>query len=202
MKNKKVKQNLFNKDTIALAQQLLGMQLVHLNEEGITSGIIVETEAYLFNDRACHAFHRRTESNEAMFAQAGTVYVYNIYGIYKCFNVVSNKKDVGEAVLIRALEPVQGIELMQMRRQAYAYTKTKKEFAIKDLCNGPSKLAMAMGFQKADSFKHLSDSNIWIEQGKEVNDFITTTRIGIPDYNDAHLPYRFYVNGNKYISKK
>src|SRR3989338_1070928 len=122
----------FKKSTLNAAQNLLGCYLIHNN----CTGKIVETEAYLHNDKASHSFKGKTNRNEAMFSEAGKAYVYFTYGMHHCFNVVTNKKGVGEAVLIRALELIKGIEIMKKRR------KTNN---VRDLCNGPAKLVIAFG---------------------------------------------------------
>ena len=102
-------------NVVTVARDLLGKLLVVPDTHGKrVSGIIVETEAYLQDDPACHAFNRRTVRTEPMYAIAGTVYVYLIYGMYQCFNIVSNAEGIGEAVLIRALQPTAGIELMEL----------------------------------------------------------------------------------------
>ncbi|WP_337044584.1 DNA-3-methyladenine glycosylase [Emticicia sp. 17c] len=178
-------------DTVSLSKKLLGCTLVHDSQEGRTAGIIVETEAYLHNDPACHAYRKKTPRNAAMFEGAGVSYVYLIYGLYHCFNIVSGEKNIGEAVLIRALEPVEGIELMQTRRG------TKD---IKNLCSGPAKLVTAMGITPDFNFLPLyADEFYCIPPDNEDFEIVTTTRIGITQ--GADLLYRFYIKGNKFVSK-
>jgi DNA-3-methyladenine glycosylase len=192
-------------DTLTLAQLLLGCELVHESDAGRTAGFIVETEAYLWGDPACHAYRRETKRNAAMFGPAGTLYVYLIYGMYYCVNVVSGRVGEGEAVLIRALEPTEGLDLMQQRRQLNPKTLLpqirKKALTEKDLCNGPGKLVQAMGIRPEHNSVSLSDSAIHITL-PVLSDFemVTTTRIGITQ--GADLPYRFYVKNNSYISVK
>lgn len=187
-------------DTLTLSQKLLGCELVHESDEGTTSGIIVETEGYLVGDPACHAYRRKTERNAPMFGVPGNIYVYQIYGMYFCVNVSSGGEGVGEAVLIRALQPTQGRELMQERRSWHksASGKTLKE---KDLCNGPAKLVQAMGITKAHNDFLIYNSEIYCNEPL-LSDFemVTTTRVGITQGVD--LPYRFYVKGNKFVSRK
>lgn len=189
-------------DTLSLAKELLGCMLVHETSEGTTTAIIVETEAYLHDDPACHAYWKRTPRNEDMFLPAGMSYIYQIYGIYFCFNVVSSKVDIGEAVLIRALEPIQGIELMTQRRTEMGVGK-KKAYGLKDLCSGPGKLVQAMGITKNQSGQSLAQGNLYIKRRVQ-SDFrtFTTTRIGIPEGKGNELPYRFYIENNPFISKK
>ncbi|MGM9511548.1 DNA-3-methyladenine glycosylase [Larkinella sp. GY13] len=185
-----------NHDTITLAQRLLGCELVHESPEGTTAGIIVETEAYLTGDPACHAYRRKTARNAAMFGPAGTLYVYLIYGFYHCLNVVTGPEDVGEAVLIRALEPTEGIDLMGKRRNLDPATKA----GLRGLTSGPGKLVIAMGISRDHNFLSLTESHIYIRPS-QLNNFelVTTTRIGITQ--GADLPYRFYVKGNRFVSK-
>lgn len=192
-------------DTRTLAKKLLGCELVHNNPDGITSGIIVETEAYLQDDPACHAFQKRTPRTEPMYAAAGTIYVYLIYGMYQCVNVVTNKIDCGEAVLIRALQPTEGIELMQMRREL-SRKKTAgiltKSIAIKELCRGPGKLVQAMGIDRSiHNGQSFVDSNLYITPAVSDAPFEIeiSKRIGITQ--GADFLYRYSVKNNPFVSK-
>ena len=187
----------YQHDTLSLSQQMLGTYLVHESEEGITVGKIVETEAYLWGDPACHAYRRQTPRNAPMFGPAGYAYVYQIYGMHYCVNVVSSPEGVGEAVLIRALEPVVGIDLMEKRRHTYER---------RSLCSGPGKLVRAMGITRALNGTPLIDTPsvracLYLLPATDAPfDIITTTRIGITQ--GADLPYRFYVKGSPFISRK
>lgn len=180
----------YQQNTVQVAQQLLGCTLVHQSSEGTTAGIIVETEAYLQGDPACHAYRRKTERNAPMFGEAGTVYVYQIYGMHYCFNVVTAPVGIGEAVLIRALQPTEGIELMQQRRGT-----------DQQLCKGPANLVKAMGIHKAMNFWSLAEDNLYLLPVENLDfEMVTTTRIGITQ--GADLPYRFYISGNNFVSRK
>lgn len=191
-------------DTLTLAQKLLGCELVHDSPDGITAGIIVETEAYLSDDPACHAYQRRTPRTEPMYAAAGTIYVYLIYGMYQCVNVVSNREGIGEAVLIRALQPTQGMELMQMRRKMKMNrgASAPKEIGVKQLCNGPGKLVVAMNINSINhNNKLLTESSLFITpSGTPDPEIIATTRIGINVGKD--LPYRFLIKNSEFLSRK
>ena len=187
-------------DTLTLAQKLLGCQLISNQPDGRAGGIIVETEAYLTNDPACHAYRRQTNRNAAMFGPAGSIYVYLIYGMHHCVNVVAAPSGVGEAVLIRAIQPTEGIDLMQVRRTEKS--KIKQTFKTQALANGPAKLVQALGISLAQhNGSSLVTGSILIHQ-PAITDFemVTTTRIGITQ--GADLPYRFYVGGNKFVSRK
>ncbi|AEI51411.1 DNA-3-methyladenine glycosylase [Runella slithyformis] len=189
-------------DTLTLAKELLGCELVHESPEGRTAGIIVETEAYLTGDPACHAYRKKTARNAAMFGPAGSVYVYLIYGMYHCVNIVSAEEGRGEAVLIRALEPTEGIGLMQQRR-AEKKGVASTTFTVRELCNGPAKLVRAMGITLADhnAGSLLDGANLYITSPKQTDfEVVTTTRIGITQ--GAELPYRFYIGGSRFVSKK
>lgn len=199
-------------DTLTLAQLLLGCELVHESQEGRTAGIIVETEGYITGDPACHAYRRETKRNAAMFGPAGTLYVYQIYNHYNCVNVVMGPEGVGEAVLIRALEPTEGIDLMALRRNEAFKTGFERyrnntidaqtPDGLKNLANGPGKLVIALGISRTEhNFSSLITGDISI-RGPVLHDFemVTTTRIGIKF--GADLPYRYYVKGNRFISRK
>ncbi|MES2732598.1 MAG: DNA-3-methyladenine glycosylase [Bacteroidota bacterium] len=187
----------YQQDTLTLSQLLLGTFLVHESAEGLTMGKVVETEAYLWGDPACHAYRKKTPRNAAMFLPAGHAYIYQIYGMHFCFNVVTAEAGVGEAVLIRALEPVEGIELMESRRHTNNRTS---------LCSGPGKLVRAMGITRSLNETLLTGQDdkttpLYFLPAEEPNfDMITTTRIGITQ--GAELLYRFYIKGNPYISRK
>ncbi len=181
--------------TTEVATGLLGMFLVHETADGVTAGRIVETEAYLWGDPACHAYRRKTARNATMFGPPGFAYVYQIYGLHYCVNVVTGPEGVGEAVLIRALEPVEGIPLMQARRGT-----TK----LGDLCKGPGRLVQAMGINKAMNGMSITEPPFQVVPATAYPAantsfrMVTTTRIGITQ--GADLPYRFYVEGSPFVS--
>ena len=171
-----------------LAKALLGKHLTY----GGLKGKIVETEAYLYRgDPACHASRGRTARNGPMFGPAGNVYVYLIYGMYHCMNVVSGKEGEGEAVLIRALEPVSGIGLMRERRGAAA----KPE----ELCNGPGKLTRAFGITKAHNNLSLLDGGeMQIHESGEKPGIQVSGRIGLSVGSELQL--RFFIKGSRFVS--
>lgn len=182
----------YDRDTVTVARELLGQILVHRSPDGVTTGIIAETEAYLQGDPACHASRGMTPRNRAMFGPPGHAYVYFIYGMYYCFNVVSQAEGIGEAVLVRALEPVEGIPLMQARRHRQI---------LKELCGGPARLVQAMGITREHNGTDLTKGSLVVCRGATGGfEIVTTTRIGIKE--GAELPLRFYIKDNLYISKK
>ena len=183
----------FSRDTITTARDLLGCMLIHKSPEGLAGGYIVETEAYLGQeDPACHSYKGKTKRNEVMFLGAGLVYVYLIYGMYYCLNFTSNSGDKPEAVLIRALEPVTGIETME---------KNRNKAKLKELCSGPGKLAQALGIDMGINGTEVGDKITVYERTNELeNNIIATTRVGISQAAD--LPLRFYIKDNQFISKK
>jgi len=188
------------KNVLVVARELLGKILV-TNWEGIvTSGRIVECEAYNgITDRASHAVGgRRTARNEIMYGAGGFSYVYLCYGIHHLFNVVTNLQDVPHAILIRAVEPVEGIEEMLLR--------TGKKKPDRTLTRGPGNVSKALGIYTKHNGIFLSDEKLFIaDDGKKYtrSDIVASPRIGV-DYagEDAKLPYRFYVRGNPYVSGK
>ena len=168
---------------------------MHEIAQGNLVGRIVETEAYLSDDPACHAHGgKKTGRTAVMFGPPGRSYIYLVYGMHYCFNVVTREAGVGEAVLIRALEPVLGVELMQ------AYRNNKE---IKNLCSGPGKLVSAMGMHKSLNGVDLNKPPLYLAKGsgaKKNENIVITTRIGIS--KGKALPLRFYLEGNPFISKK
>jgi len=179
----------FSKPTLNLAKSLLGSYLIHKTPQGIISGIIIETEAYLNDDPASHSFNGKTKRNSPMFLPPGHVYIYFTYGMHYCFNIVSNKEGIGEAILIRSLEPLKGINLMKNRR------KTQD---LHNLCSGPAKLVQALGITKDQNSLPLQ-GNLKIIPKEQSFTIVTTTRIGIS--HGSFLPYRFYIKGNIFLSK-
>jgi DNA-3-methyladenine glycosylase len=190
--------SLWNLPTLELAKRLLGMELIHKNQQGLTSGIIVETEAYLGpEDRAAHSFgNRRTPRTEVMFHEAGTIYTYFIYGMHVCFNIVSGPVDKPEAILIRAIDPVKGIEIMKERRG-----KVKKEV---QLTNGPGKLSKSMGFTLEHSGQKMNMCGISIKEKMTIqpHEIDSGPRVGIQYAEEAvYFPYRFWIKNNPYVSR-
>lgn len=180
-----------------IAKQLLGKLLITNRNKQITSGIIVETEAYSYCERGCHAYlNRKTARNEIMFESGGNAYVYLCYGIYHLFNVVTNSKDKAEAVLIRALQPHQGEKIMMKRMNTDS---------LKRITSGPGKLTKALGIDRTFNAASLLASDIWIEDGIKIKpaSVVETTRVGI-DYAgaDALLPWRYYLKDNEWVSKR
>jgi DNA-3-methyladenine glycosylase len=186
------------KDVLQIARELLGKIVVTKFDGLITSGRIVETEAYTaVNDKASHAFGgKRTVRNEHMYSAAGTSYVYICYGMHHLFNVVTNEKNTPDAVLIRALEPVKGIDTMLDRSCKLKLDNT--------LTKGPGNAARVLGINKAHSGLNLLGKQIFIEDdGFVLNDaqIGISKRIGVEGAgSSALLPYRFYIKGNKYVS--
>ena len=185
-----VGQEFFKRPTIDLAKALLGKYLVL----GGLRGKIVETEAYLFRgDPGCHASRGLTARNAPMFGPAGRTYVYFIYGMYYCLNIVSGKTGEGEAVLIRALEPVEGIEVMKERRG------TDK---LESLCNGPGKLTQAFGITKEHNNASLLSGELQLHNSREKPEIKTSRRIGLPAGQGEELELRFFIAGNRFVSKR
>lgn len=186
------------KDVVKIARELLGKGLFTKINGIVSGGMIVETEAYSWKEKGCHAFGgKMTGRNEIMFAKGGHSYVYLCYGMHNLFNVVTNVADTAEAVLVRAIEPTVGIEEMKLRRG-----DLKNPF---HLTSGPGKLTRALGINRTFNGKYLLNTDVWIEDLGVIvknKDIIASKRIGI-DYagEDAALPWRFTIKDNKWISK-
>ena len=185
-------------DVVLLANQLIGKIIVTKFNSVITSGRIVETEAYVgLTDRASHSFAgKRTARNEHMYAPAGIAYVYICYGMHHLFNIVSNEKDKPDAVLIRAVEPMEGIDIMLER--------TGKQKLDNTLTKGPGNAAKALGISKVHSGISLVKDYIYIaSDGYNITEASigVSSRIGVESSGDAALlPYRFYIKGNPFVS--
>jgi DNA-3-methyladenine glycosylase len=188
------------KDVVKIARELLGKIIVTNFNGQITSGKIVETEAYVaIIDKASHSFGgKRTARNEHMYSAAGTAYIYICYGMHQMMNIVTNEKEIPDAVLIRAIEPVKGIDIMLKR--------TGKNKLDKTITRGPGNVGKALGIFKHHSGLFLLDEEIYLlDDGKKISDkdIGVSKRIGVESAGeDALLPYRFYVKGNKYVSGK
>ena len=186
------------KDVVTIAKELIGKLLVTNFEDQLTIGRIVETEAYNgVVDKASHAYAgRRTKRTEIMFGEAAHAYVYLCYGIHHLFNVVTNSRDIPHAVLIRAIEPVEGIEIMMERMN-----KIKADFTVG---KGPGNVSKALGITTAITGQSLLAEELFIADEKgfvESRPILATTRVGVAyAAEDALLPYRFYVEGNRYVS--
>ena len=197
---KKIKQSFYTSNNVLeISKNLLGKVFVTNLNSKITSGVIIEVEAYLgANDKASHSYNnKRTQRTEPMFLKGGISYVYLCYGIHHLFNIVVGRKNNPCAILIRAIKPLTGINIMLKRRKSSKVTK--------ELTNGPGKLTQALGITTKLNKKSLIGNKIWIED-QEIKfakkDILSSPRIGV-DYagRDAKLPYRFYIKNNKWVSK-
>lgn len=184
----------FKQPTDELARALLGCTLVHRTPAGVAAGRIVETEAYFgANDAASHSFNGETPRNRSMFGLPGTAYVYLIYGVHHCLNVVSAPRGVGEAVLLRALEPLEGIELMRERRAGVADRR---------LCDGPGKLVQALGVTRREDGADFARGalSLWESaSGVQGAEIACGPRIGIR--KAADLPLRFWLADCPWVSR-
>lgn len=198
LKNQILKEKFYQRDTVTVAKELLGKKLTHIFKGQAISGLITETEAYLgVTDKACHTYAgKKTAKTQSMYLKGGHAYVYLIYGLYYCFNVVTRTEEHPEAVLIRSLEPVAGIDQMKIFR--------KKE-ELKDLTTGPGKLCEAMAINKSHDGVGLQGQELFIQEGISITpaQIITKPRVGI-DYAEESKdwPLRFYVKDSKFISKR
>ena len=197
----------FTRNTILVSRELLGKLLVFKDGENIYKGIIVETESYInAQDDAAHFNKGLTDRTRIIDEVGGHIYIYNIYGMYQLFNIVAETKGVHGAVLIRAIEPIEGIEKMYENRYKKAYNDPKKREII-NLTNGPAKFVMAYGITK-DKYYGVDlarSPDIWIEDGLDLNkgDIVRSKRINI-DYAEKGKDYllRFNIKDNPFVSKK
>ncbi len=192
----KLNRDFYLRDACSVANDLIGKILVHDSPEGRTSGIIVETEAYRGpEDKAAHSYNgRRTARTEIMFHEGGLSYVYMIYGMYCCFNVTANSEGKPEAVLVRALEPLEGLRLMSERRRTSQ---------VKNLCNGPGKLCCSMGITREHYGTDLCGNVLYIADDGNNFRVMTSTRINI-DYAEEcrDFLWRYFAGGSPFVSVK
>jgi DNA-3-methyladenine glycosylase len=185
-------------DVLEVARDLLGKKLVVPARNGVrVAGIIVETEAYRGpEDRASHAYNgRRTNRTATMYGIGGTAYVYFVYGMYNQFNVVTNVADVPHAILVRAVEPAEGLDIMRRRRSG------RSEY---ELTSGPGRLCLALGIDRKLDQADLLGERVWIEEGVSISprQIARGPRVGI-DYAESWItkPWRFWVRDNPFVSR-
>lgn len=200
---KKLNREFYNRDSIVVAKELLGKVLVYENGGQKISAKIVETEAYMgIEDKAAHSYGgRRTPRVEVMYGGPGVAYIFLIYGLHCCFNIVTNEADIPQAVLIRAVEPVEGRECMAQRRFGTSYEQLTKS-QRKGLTNGPGKLCGALSIDRNVNGEDLCGNNLYLEEGEDQEfSIVTTKRVGI-DYSEEakDYPWRFYIKDNEYVS--
>jgi DNA-3-methyladenine glycosylase len=180
--------DLYAGDVCAVAQALIGCVVRH----GETTGVIVETEAYHESEPACHAYVGRTARTRTLFGPPGLAYVYRSYGVHAMLNAVAEPEGIGAAVLIRALEPLEGIELMRTRRGRER---------LEELCSGPGKLTQALGIELSDNGVDLRHGALRISAPRRRRvEIVSSTRIGIT--RATELPWRFTVSGSRFVSRR
>jgi DNA-3-methyladenine glycosylase len=192
---KKLPRSFYTRPTLVVARDLLGKFFIRKLRSKYLVGMIVETEAYRYDDPASHSYRGPTKRNSVMFGNGGLLYVYFTYGMHYCANVVTNTKGYGEAVLIRAVEPIEEIDVMMKFRKSADQT-------MKNLTNGPAKFAQAFNVTVRDSGTDLTKETIFIGRGIDVprSQIVAATRIGISAAQEKK--WRFYLRENAWVSKK
>ncbi len=194
---KKLPREFYNRDVLTVAEEILGKTLVHITKDGVVKGKIVEVEAYNgLCDKAAHSYKNlRSKRTEIQYGEGGYAYVYLIYGMHHCMNIVVNRENLPEVLLLRALQPIDGLELMKKRR------KTEN---VKMLCNGPGKLCQAMEITREHYGEDLCGENFYLENTPSVKpeEIVRTKRINIDYAKEAvDFPWRFFIKGNPYVSR-
>ncbi|QCX33780.1 DNA-3-methyladenine glycosylase [Caloramator sp. E03] len=193
----------YNRDTLTVAKELLGKYIVKIVNGKKLIGMIVETEAYIGpHDKASHSYnYRRTERNEAMYGPPGYAYVYMIYGKNFCLNIVTEEVEKPCAVLIRAVEPISGLDDMAKNRYNKSFNELNKKEII-NLTNGPSKLCSAFKIDKSNNGEDICSNNFYIAEGITNFEIKEAKRINIDYAEEAKdFLWRFYIVGNKFVSK-
>lgn len=196
----------YMENTLNVAKKLLGKYLVHRIGGEELLGMIVETEAYIGPmDKACHSYNnKRTPRNETMYGPPGIAYVYIIYGMYYCLNVVTAEENKPEAVLIRAIEPIKGVETMAKNRYNIGYQNLTK-VALKNLTNGPGKICKALGIDRSHDGEDLCKDRLFITEGIDIEDVLieTSPRINVDYAEEAkYYPWRYYIKDNPFVSHR
>ena len=197
---KKLDRKFYLNDTLEVAKKLLGKTFVRVLNGVTLAGKITETEAYVGAvDKSAHSFNGKTKRNEVMFAEGGHLYVYFTYGMYFCANIVTGKAGVGDAVLLRSMEPLHGLSLLSKNR--FGKTEITKREEI-NLLNGPAKICMAFNITKNENGVDLLGNELFILDSESVPEqkIMPTERVGISKSKD--LPWRFYIRKSNFISKK
>lgn len=196
----KLPRSFYIRPTLTVSKEILGKYLVRRIKDNILIGKIVEVEAYLGeNDPASHAYRGRTKRNDVMFWKGGHLYVYFTYGMHFCANIVTEEEGKGRAVLLRAIEPIEGIEKMKLLRKMK--WRIRESVMNASLTNGPAKLCEAFGLRREQNGTDLCGGEIYITQGDKISKskIASTARIGIK--NGAEKKWRFYIKDNEFVSK-
>jgi DNA-3-methyladenine glycosylase len=196
----KLNKTFYQRSALKVAAELLGKIFVKRDGRKVLSGMIVEVEAYIGSiDQAAHSFRGKTKRNQVMFNKGGCLYVYFTYGNHFCCNVVTGKEEEGDAVLIRAVEPIDGIDRMMLNRFRKKSIGPKEKLS---LTNGPGKICSAFEINSKHNGIDLTGNEIFILNNKKISEsgIVTTTRIGIK--KSTELLWRFYIKDNPFISKK
>lgn len=198
-----IKREFFDRDTLLVAKDLLGKIIIRTDNNIIYKARIVETEAYMgIEDRACQTFgNKKTNRNKIMYEDAGTIYIYQTYGIHYLMNFITRDNNHPEGVLIRAIEPLSEIDNFSLNRFGLKY-ENLSAYQKKNLTNGPGKITKALAIDKKLNGKNLFTENFYLED--DIKDFqiIADKRIGIDYSKEAKdYPYRFYIKDNPYVSK-
>jgi DNA-3-methyladenine glycosylase len=195
----KLPRSFYLRPTLQIAKELLGAFLVRKLKGKVLIGKIVEVEAYLGEkDPASHAYRGRTQRNDVMFWNGGHLYVYFTYGMHFCCNVVTEREDISRAILIRAVEPIDGLKTMARNRGI----ELNSERDTQNLCSGPAKLCKAFGIARNENGTDLCDGEIWIAEETERRErhrIVRTTRVGVT--NGAEHKWRFCLKGNPFVSR-
>jgi DNA-3-methyladenine glycosylase len=196
---KPLSRSFYLRPTLQVAQELLGKYFIRRVGKNLLIGKIVEVEAYRSNDPASHSFRGKTNRNSVMFCEGGHLYVYFTYGMHFCANIVTGRKGIGEAVLIRAVEPLVGIEVMKKNR--FPNLQSHNHQSLINFTNGPAKFCQAFGIARQENGLDLLDSEISITDGERIPSKLIkrSSRIGIQQ--GVEKRWRFFIAGNSWVSK-
>jgi DNA-3-methyladenine glycosylase len=196
---KPLSRSFYLQPTLQVAQKLLGRYFIRRIGKNLLIGKIVEVEAYRSNDPASHSFHGKTNRNSVMFYEGGHLYIYFTYGMHFCANIVTGRKGIGEAVLIRAVEPLTGIDVMTKNR--FPKLRSHNYKSLINLTNGPAKFCEAFSLSREENGLDLLDSEIVIMDGETIpsNLIKRSSRIGIQQ--GVEKKWRFFIKGNPWVSK-